>query len=83
MKKEILKPVYEIIPFFRELENIYELVEKINQSERIFWQDNVDFQEVEDYYHREEDLKDRNNFIKSLENCFSMFMGSRFGAKLG
>ena len=83
VKKEVLKPVYEIIPFFRELESIYELVEKINLSEKTFWQDNVDFQQVEDYYHREEDLKDRNNFIKSLENCFSMFMGSRFGAKLG
>lgn len=83
MKKEILKPVYEVIPFFRELEQIQEMFDKIYLSEKMFWKENVDFQEIEDYYHREEDLKDRTNFIKSLENCFSMYLGSRFGAKLG
>ena len=32
VKKEVLKPVYEIIPFFRELEQINELLDKITLS---------------------------------------------------
>lgn len=59
-----------------------ELFAKINTSEHNFWSSQVDFGEVEDFFHRNEDSKDRANLIKSLENSFVMFANENFGTPL-
>lgn len=67
-----------MIPHFKELEQIRALFVLISSTEREFWSSQVDYSEVEDYFQRPEDLKNRASFVKSLESCLSLFLAARF-----
>ena len=51
-KKMAQVSVYEIIPHFRQLEQIRSMFLLIDSTETTFWSNQVDYDELQDFFHR-------------------------------